>query len=513
MKVLFVYPNIHNTSRINLGIAYLSARLKQEGHQVKLFDTTFYRAEGELSDDQLREKSLQVKNIDLTKHGLKYRSDKFLFDDFRTFVQNYKPDILALSCVDATYYLGRRLMESVQDLNKFTIVGGVRATVDPSSIIDEKWVKALCVGEGEDAMVELCEGLENGGDISTVRNLWVKSNGGLTKNAIRPLIDLNDLPEPDWGIFDDMHFIRPFAGKVYRLGSFDMSRSCPYRCNYCVNQFYAKMYKGKGKYFRQKTPEKITAEIKEKRNEYDLNFISFYDDLFPTSDYTDRFCELYSREIGLPFTVNMRPETVNRSVIGKLVDVGLCSVAIGIESGDYEFRKRTLSRNYTNQQVIEAFKIIRESKIRSSSFNMIGLPFETRGNIFKTIELNRLAKPSSATVSYFYPYRGTPLRDVCVDEGFFDPEKEDTMDIAHRTNSSLSMPQISKDELERLFVSFQLYSKLPKIFWPVIRFTENGDQSNKIVYRLLVALFNFYSKKDFEWDFTTVAVDRNGTGK
>lgn len=502
MKILFVYPNVHNAARINMGIAYLSACLKNEGHQVELFDTTFYKSDGQLTDDELREKTLQLKGVDLVKHGVKYRSSSLLFDDFRSQVINYKPDILALSCVDATYFLGKKLIKSVQDIKPFTIVGGTRAIVDPTSLMKEDWVDAVCVGEGEEAMTQFCDRMSNGGDISNIENIWVNHNGNLIKNPIRQLSDLNDLPIPDWDIFDNMHFIRPFAGKVYKLGSFDMSRGCPYRCSYCVNVFQGNLYKGKGRYFRQKSPDKMITELKFKKEKYDLKLISFYDDLFPTADYIDKFCELYKKEIALPFFINMRPESVKKELIQKLADAGLCSVSMGLESGDYEYRKKYLARKYTNQQVLDAFKIVNEYNIRTTSFNIIGLPFETREQIFKTIELNKIVKPSSATVSYFYPYRGTELRELCIKEKFFDPQGEDNMDIAHRSCSSLTMPQISVKELENLFSRFQLYLKLPKIFWPLIKITEKASSTKGLLYKFLVFIFNFYTKEDFEWDFS-----------
>lgn len=504
MKVLFVYPNVHNASRINLGIAYLSACLKKAGHQVKLFDTTFYRIKGQLSDDELREKNLQITGPDLSQYGVHYKSDHALLEDFHALIREYNPDILALGCVDATYFSGRSLIKTIRDKKIFTIVGGPRVTADPDSIIEEDWVDAVCIGEGEYAMVELCNRMDMGSDISNIKNIWIKSDRTIMRNSQGPLADLNTLPIPDWDVYNQMHLIRPFAGKVYKMGCFDMSRGCPYKCTYCANELFANLGDEKSKkFFRQKRPETIINEIKWQVNKYNLNFVNFYDDFFPTSEYVYEFCELY-KEIGLPFSVNMRPEFVKKETIRCMVDVGLRNVAIGIESGDYEYRKKVLSRNYKNEAVIKAFEIIREHNIRSSSFNMIGLPFETRESIFKTIELNRAAKPSSATICYFYPYRGTTLRDICVKEGFFDPKDEDNIDIGHRTCSALTMPTISKEEVESLYMRFQLYYRLPKIFWPLIKITEKHSSTDNIIFRILMLIFNYYAGKDLVWDFDSV---------
>ena len=499
MKVLIIYPNVHNTSRINLGIAYLSACLKKHGHEVKLFDTTFYKEKGEMSDEDFRSKSLQVTDVDLFEQGVTYRHSKFMINDLKSLIQDFKPDILGLNCVDATYNLGKKLLESVQDFKIFTIAGGARVSVDPESVIAEKYVNAICVGEGEETFVELCEKIERG-NIESIRNLWIKTKNKVIKSNRRPLIDIDTLPMPDWDIFSDLHLIRPMAGKAYRMGSFDMSRGCPYKCSYCANQFYAELNKGYGNYCRQKNPELLIQEIKHKVQKYNLNFIMFYDDLFPTNEYIDKFCDLYG-EIGLPFYVNMRPEVVKEKTVKKLYDVGLCSVGIGVESGDESFRKKILNRNYSNQVVINAFNIMKQFKIRTSSFNIIGSPFETRENIFNTIKLNKEIMPASSTVSYFYPYRGTPLRKTSIEAGFFNPAEEETMDIAHRTGSALIMPQISPEEISFLFMKFQLFVKLPRLFWPLIKYTEKENTIAGYLSKALIEIFNWLNKKNAVWTF------------
>jgi len=59
LKVLFLYPNVplQNPPPVSIGI--LSALLRAEGVEVKVFDTTFYHT-AEISSDKAKEKSLQV---------------------------------------------------------------------------------------------------------------------------------------------------------------------------------------------------------------------------------------------------------------------------------------------------------------------------------------------------------------------------------------------------------------------------------------------------------------------
>ena len=62
MRVMFVYPNERLDTLIGVGIPLLSAHLKQAGHEVKLYDTTFFdtgKASGDgISTDWVRLLSL-----------------------------------------------------------------------------------------------------------------------------------------------------------------------------------------------------------------------------------------------------------------------------------------------------------------------------------------------------------------------------------------------------------------------------------------------------------------------
>ena len=56
----------------------------------------------------------------------------------------------------------------------------------------------VCVGDGEEAVLELVNRMEKGDSYHDVRNIWVKKNGGIIKNQPRNLSrDLDVYPKPD----------------------------------------------------------------------------------------------------------------------------------------------------------------------------------------------------------------------------------------------------------------------------------------------------------------------------
>src|SRR3989338_1580121 len=100
MKVLFVYPNLRGMNMLPPAIAILSALLKRHGHQVELFDTTYWRIPGEedFDSDKTKEKNLQVRPFDFAEKVTLHETD--VFEDFEKKVRSFSPDLIAMSSTE-----------------------------------------------------------------------------------------------------------------------------------------------------------------------------------------------------------------------------------------------------------------------------------------------------------------------------------------------------------------------------------------------------------------------------
>ena len=116
--------------------------------------------------------------------------------------------------------------------------------------------------------------------------------------------------------------------------------------------------------------------------------------------------------------------------------------------------------------------------------------------------LNRELNPTSATVTFFHPYRGAPLRSLCVERGYIPPNQGKHEDV-YRSESQLIMPQITKEELRNLMSSFQLYMKLPEKYHDLIRKQEDtsSEESKEIREKILLPLFKKIQDSESKWDF------------
>ena len=497
LKILFLYPNLHMSTLVPNGIAILSAVLKESGfHNVQLFDPTFYaspevtRAQKKgKSRYEARERMGQVKPFDYGDRGIQLKTTD-MFDDFSNKVNAYKPDIIIASVLEDTFPIFLKFMERIRDKKIKCLAGGVFPSSVPERILEEDCVDYVCRGEGEGALVDLCNALEDGKDPSNIANLWVKKNGKIvSKNKIRPALDVNTLPVQDLSIFEDISLYRPMMGKIYRMVPIETQRGCPYACRFCnspeKNEFYDAQRAGR--FFRKRTMKHVHTELKEVLSKFGIEYIFFIADTFLAMSERefDEFCEMYS-EFKLPFYMHTRPETITERRAKKLKEVNCHKVNIGVEHGNPKFRTEIVGRNYKNEVAIKSFELIYEAGISTTSNNILGFPDETRELVFDTIELVRKLKSDDINAFTFIPYQGTSLRGLCETKNYL---KKDTLANIYETDSLLDMPSLSKKEIGGLVKTFPLYTRLPRSYWKDLKIAESDTPEGKKIYNNLLDIF------------------------
>ena len=118
-----------------IGIASLATVLKKYGYNVELFDTTLY-PDTSHNDQKDRILSKQIKSADYACYGVQPKTTDML-DDFKKYVENFKPNLIAVSCVECTYTLSLKLLNQIKGKKIPTIMGGVFATFSPEYILHE----------------------------------------------------------------------------------------------------------------------------------------------------------------------------------------------------------------------------------------------------------------------------------------------------------------------------------------------------------------------------------------
>jgi len=378
MRVLFIQDNAINES---LALTELSGHLKAHGHHTRLFL-------------EKEEKNLERK------------------------IRDFSPDLFLVPYSILAHNWALRMAAWLKACFGKTIVfAGTHPTFFPD-IIHEEPVDILCVGEAEGAVLELCEKLEKKEDIRQIRNLWVKHDGEVHKNPLRPLLqDLDALPLPDRELYYHYRFMRNFQWKKFMSG-----RGCYHHCSYCYQPAFRRMYRKKGTYVRRKTPRRVVDEICAIRDRYPIRIAHFSDDLFITdADWTEEFAEEKNRRCKeLPFSCNSSVEFVNERTVRALKKAGCRYVAIGIETGDEEERARILNKKIRNEEIRHAARLIKDAGIRLVTFNMLAGPGESVRQALTTLRLNREIRADHARVTLCNPIPGTRLVEESVQGGHLD---------------------------------------------------------------------------------------------
>ena len=486
-KVLMIYPNMYLMNMLPPAIAVLASILKQEGYDVALFDTTYHITDESFNSDKEKEKHLQVRPFNLEGTKIQTKTTNVL-DDLVKKVETFKPDLIAMSAVEDTFPLGIRLLKAIRHFQIPTILGGVFATFAPEKAIAYNEIDIVCVGEGEYALPTLCQRLKKGQKYDDVPNLWVKDKyGSVKQNTMGPLVNINDLPLPDFTLFEEARLYRPMSGKVYRMIPFETHRGCPYSCSFCNSPSQNTLYKENVNvnYFRRRDMESVRREMDWLIKQWNPEYMYFTADTFLAwSDQEfDEFIETYS-DYKLPFWCQTRAETINDDKMKKLKSVGLHRMSIGIEHGNEKFRREIIKRNYPNSVIHRAFATCAKYNIPISANNIVGFPMETRELAFETIRLNReiIEGIDTANCYAFAPFHGTPLRDLAVEKNFLDA---DTIGTCLTKGSQLNMPQFPKDQIYGIMRTFNLYTRFPESRWPEIEKAEYETPEGNMIFEKL----------------------------
>jgi anaerobic magnesium-protoporphyrin IX monomethyl ester cyclase len=393
--ILFIHPT--DSTEYNLGIAIISAVVKEKGFTSELFMLDFRRPV-EMLDTELVAK-----------------------------IQTEQPLLIAISVMSTYWKPLDSWLHRLKELSPAPIlVGGWHPTLAPAETLEHLCVDYICLGEGEFATLELIQALKTHQDTTTIQNLWMTSKGEIIKNPLRPPIpDLNILPAPDYDLFNYQTIIKRrtaiMLGELGPSGAvpYMAGRGCAYRCTYCSNHAYQKCYDLPAKHFiRRRSVPLVIADLEKLVADYDAQWIEFWDeDITLDAKWFKEFSQQYPRRIGLPFSVAARPNNVQGNQFETLRKIGCKLVMMGIECGNENYRKKYLKRNVTNKQITQAFALAREHGIMTLAFNIMGMPFETEREIADTIALNEQIEPDYFLFFVYNPFQGTELFQMAKNAG------------------------------------------------------------------------------------------------
>ena len=426
MRVLFVAQEISYEPQ---GIMSMSAVLKKAGHEVAL--TVASR------------------------------------EDPTAYARAYDPDILGYSVMTGSQRgyleLNLRIRGALNPLRVaaqkppvLSVFGGPHPTFFPD-MIDEPGVDGVCLGEGEEALLDLANELARAhtdGAASwqfrlNIPNWWFKVNGEVTKNAVRALIhNLSELPQSDRALIYDK--VPSVAGSGIK--HFMSSRGCPYNCTYCFNHAYYQLYQHERRGY-QRTVDDVIDEVKMVRARWPLEQVIFVDDLFILrNEWLEELAVKWPAQVGLPFFCNVRANMLVKDPhkVELLKRAGCCTVSMGIETASDRIRVDLLKRRMSCEEIVQAGRLVRGAGMHLTATNILGLPTSTIEDELDTMRLNAQAQVSYAYTFLFQPYPGTELAQYAQDHDLMVGSFDDISEIAWDHSILVFESEEAKSQVEHL---------------------------------------------------------------
>lgn len=477
MNVLLISFNL-----ISLNTRILSSYLKKHGHRVYLLFCTNGFNQGNTSKFIELIKSI---NVDLV--GVSLMTDEF-------------PD-------------AKTATEIIKENFTFPVIwGGTHPSISPEESLE--YADIVCIGEGEEALLELCEKMEKNPDHSSILNLWMKRNNSIIKNELRPLEEyLDRYPFSDYELTDKyilnlndcIEYTEAQLNNAYDIMT---SRGCPHSCSYCYNNQRRKMYAKKGKYLRYRSVDNVIEELVSIKNKFKtINFINFWDDNLVSRNVEELelFSKVYKEKINLPFYCLASPGKLNEEKIRLLKDCGLSLVQIGIQTGSKEIS--ALYRRHTeNKDIINLSNIIHRYKITAKYDIIFNNPYETKENIKETINLLlELPKPYILNGYNLIFYPGSEIYEKGLKDGYislnnmktkdqdshsiYSPVNSPLLDWNYKLSNRLYSCNYSIENKRYLNSLIALIPRYPEIVIKLLLFSEN------IISKEIVKLLLDYETK------------------
>jgi len=351
-------------------------------------------------------------------------------------VRESAPDVLALSLTSRQWPRARSLVAAVrEEIDLPVIAGGLHPTFAPEQVLSAAGFDYVCIGEGEEPMLDLLEALERGEQEPAISNIWVR---GGRRPAIRPPFEpIDDLPFMARDLLDEQHGVVHMATQ----------RGCPFPCSFCAARTYGELYRQAGHvYGRRRSHRNVLDELFEIRERDGLSYVIFLDDTFTIHrPWVREFCKDYGARLRAPFSINARVETVSVEMIQLLAEAGCRHIVYGVESGSPRIRREVMHRPVENRRFRDVFRWTREAGITVTANYMIGLPGETRVDLEQTLRLAEELDAFDFGCFAFYPYPGTHLFRLCRDNGYL-PGDYGEQPVNDR-ESILDLPGLTREEI------------------------------------------------------------------
>lgn len=382
--IILIYPYQDNHARTTmlfhpLGIAQLSAILRQEGMDTAVLDCTFQS-----------------------------------LDDVMAAIVQAKPRVVGIYVMLTMLENARALAHRIRQVRPETILacGGPMPTLRPAQFASD--FDIVFRGEAVHAFPRFCKDYLSTADFTGVLRehahypgLYAheRHTGTVVQTPAQATHEstIQRLPIPDRYDFDHPRYQQFWRQREpYAPASIMTTYGCPYTCDFCAKPVF-------GNLFRRRQLESIMEEIQSIRSHgYDGLWIA--DDCFTLDmGHVRALCNrLIQEKLDMRWTCLSRTEPIPLEDIELMREAGCTKVFFGLESASNAVLK-LMNKHTTVEAAEKTIDLFTRCGVETAGFFMVGYPGETYATIESTFAWALKLPLSEISFTIPFPLAGTKL--------------------------------------------------------------------------------------------------------
>jgi len=328
----------------------------------------------------------------------------------------FQPDLVCISSISSTAPRTYELADFYRQQGLPVVLGGAHPSFMPLEGLEH--ADYVICGEGDEALPELVQVLNQGGNLADVHNLCYRDGDTIHQNPWRPFLgDLDSLPIPNYTL------IHGWKAKNRRgVVSIATSRGCPFNCSFCsvIMMF--------GRQHRVTSIDRVIEEIRQ--NGAQARHIFFCDDNF-TADRrrTKALCErIIAEGLKIEWSAQVRVESAKDPELLELMAKSGCFVVfVGLESINPATLK-AYNKSQTVQGIKDCVNNFHHYGIKVHGMFVFGSEEDHYQVVRDTVKVSRQLDLDSVQYLMLTPLPGTPFykemeaqnRIICRDWSQYD---------------------------------------------------------------------------------------------
>lgn len=369
---------------------------------------------------ELHKKKLNVKKEDLTKIWKEKLIDKF---------KKFQPDVVGVSCTFTMNHENTiKIAKEIKKLNKKTIIlaGGVHVSNATEFVLKDgkDCIDFALTYEAENSILDFLGYLNNEkSEIYQIATLVENKFYEIKKKNLPEGENINVIPNygdidisklTDLGEIGTFRYWRPKNSKGTAVLA---KKGCRARCSFCS----VRNFNGKG--VRVKSTDTVINELKNLKEKYGINHITWLDDdlLFDKEQTYELFDKMEKNNLNMTWDASngliASAAVVEPELVAAAERSGCIGAYFGLESGNDKILKSIHKPSGLKHYLKLGPLMNKHPKIFTRGFLMIGFPNENLSQINDTIKMAISAQLDWYTVQLLTPLPSTEIYDEMVAAG------------------------------------------------------------------------------------------------